>query len=322
MVLVIYLVIMNLLAFVVYGVDKQKARKHEWRVPEATLILLAVLGGSFGAGLGMLCWHHKTRKPKFTVTVPVFVALWAVFCGFCLYQNYHLTVTEYEAEIGLGHEMTIVQVSDLHNQFFGFGESALLRKIAEEEPDLIVVTGDVLDSFHVSYKIAEDFFAGAVKICPVYYITGNHEVRLDQEKFGEFLDGIREMGVIFLDDAYEDKGEYVLAGIADASLPAFHAYGAFEEEKPVILLAHEPGYVALYQRLRADLVLTGHVHGGQIILPGKGGLLSPEISFFPEYYEGIHDINGMKMVVSRGLGNSVLPVRINNYPEIVVIKVR
>lgn len=322
MALVIYLIVINLVAFVVYGVDKYKAKKSKWRVPERTLLLLAFLGGSLGAGIGMLVWHHKTRKPKFYVTVPILIVLLILCCAFILYQNYHLTVTKYDADLGLGRELTIVQVSDLHNQVFGVKEAKLLERIAEEKPDLIAVTGDVVDSMHTSYAIAEDFFEGAVKICPVYYVTGNHEVRLNKEAFETFRKKIEALGVKCLDDDFVEFDDYILAGIADKSLPTFHAYDSFGEEKTVILLAHEPGYTSLYQRLGADLVLTGHIHGGQIILPGKGGLLSPDIEFFPKYYQGIHDLNGMKLVVSRGLGNSALPVRINNYPELVVIKVR
>jgi predicted MPP superfamily phosphohydrolase len=116
-------------------------------------------------------------------------------------------------------------------------------------------------------------------------------------------------------------GSYCLAGIADSSLESFDAYPAFGDEKPVVMLAHEPDYVSLYKSLGADLVLTGHVHGGQIIIPGKGGLLSPDFTLFPELYEGMHSYGPMTLIVSRGLGNSVAPVRINNFPELVVINV-
>ena len=87
------------------------------------------------------------------------------------------------------------------------------------------------------------------------------------------------------------------------------------------MLAHEPQYDGLYSRLGADLVLTGHYHGGQIIIPGVGGVISPEFELFPERCEGIFSIGDMKMIISRGLGNSILPVRINDYPELVVVKV-
>ena len=136
-----------------------------------------------------------------------------------------------------------------------------------------------------------------------------------------FLDSLRSLGVTILDDTYIDMGSYILAGIGDTSLASFDKYPPFGDEKPVIMLAHEPQYHDLYQSLGTDLVLTGHYHGGQIIIPGAGGVVSPEFEFFPDMYEGMHTFGSMKLVLSRGLGNSLAPVRINNYPELVVVKV-
>ena len=321
MILVYWLILVNLAAFILYGMDKSYAKKGARRIPEKTLLLWAFLGGSIGAFLGMKVFHHKTLKPKFAVTVPLLMVLELVICGFCLFQNYHLTTSTYDVDLGLSDDVKIVQVSDLHNQFFGINQSVLLKNIEACDPDIIVVTGDIVDSTHTSYSIAMDFVEGAVKIAPVYYVTGNHEDRLHGDKLDKFYSDMRDLGVIFLDDTYVDMGSYYLAGIADSSLESFDAYPAFGDEKPVVMLAHEPDYVSLYQSLGADLVLTGHVHGGQIIIPGKGGLLSPDFTFFPELYEGMHSYGSMTLIVSRGLGNSVAPVRINNFPELVVINV-
>ena len=321
MILVYWLILVNLAAFILYGMDKSYAKKGARRIPEKTLLLWAFLGGSIGAFLGMKVFHHKTLKPKFAVTVPLLMVLELVICGFCLYQNYRLTTRTYDVDLGLSDDIKIVQVSDLHNQFFGINQSVLLDQIEAIDPDIIVVTGDIIDSTHTSYSIAMDFIEGAVKIAPVYYVTGNHENRLHGDKLDKFYDDMRASGVIFLDDTFVDMGEYTLAGIADSSLESFDAYPAFTDEKPVVMLAHEPDYVSLYQSLGADLVLTGHVHGGQIIIPGKGGLLSPDFTFFPSLYEGVHTYDSVTLIVSRGLGNSVAPVRINNYPELVVINV-
>lgn len=321
MILVYWLILVNLAAFILYGMDKSYAKKGARRIPEKTLLLWAFLGGSIGAFLGMKVFHHKTLKPKFAVTVPLLMVLELVICGFCLYQNYRLTTSTYDVDLGLSDDVKIVQVSDLHNQFFGINQSVLLKNIEACDPDIIVVTGDIVDSTHTSYSIAMVFVEGAVKIAPVYYVTGNHEDRLHGDKLDKFYSDMRDLGVIFLDDTYVDMGSYCLAGIADSSLESFDAYPAFTDEKPVVMLAHEPDYVSLYQSLGADLVLTGHVHGGQIIIPGKGGLLSPDFTFFPELYEGMHSYGSMTLIVSRGLGNSVAPVRINNFPELVVINV-
>ena len=321
MILAVYLIVMNIAAFAAYGIDKYKAKNNKWRISESFLILLAVLGGSLGALLGMLIWHHKTRKPKFRI-VPFLSVLLVVCCAFILYGNYHLTVTEYDVDLGLNEDLKIVQISDLHNQIFGINESVLLDRIREQEPDIIVVTGDVVDGNHTSYSISKSFFKGAVEICPVYYITGNHEVSLmENDGFTDFILDIKSYGVTVLDDQYRDMGSYILAGIGYKSVWNFNAYEPFDNTKPVILLAHDPKYTDLYSDLGADLVLTGHIHGGQIILPGKGALLSPEFCFFPPYYQGVYDIDGMQLEVSRGLGNSAFPIRINDYPEIVVINV-
>ena len=321
MILVYFVVAVNIIAFILYGLDKSYARKGTRRIPERTLLFWAWIGGSIGAFLGMKIFHHKTQKPKFAVTVPLLVVLEIIICIFCLYQNYHLTVTTYEADLGLDKELTIVQVSDLHNQIFGIGESKLLKLIEDQDPDMIVITGDIVDKTHTSYAIALSFIKGAVGIAPVYYVTGNHEVWLDGPKMDSFQEQIRSLGVVILDDTYIETSEYILAGIADASLDSFSAYPPFDDGKLVIMLAHEPQYHTLYQSLGADLVLTGHYHGGQIIIPGHGGVISPEFEWFPDLYQGIHTFNGMDLVVSRGLGNSIAPVRINNYPELVVVKV-
>lgn len=320
MILVYWLILVNLVAFILYGYDKSCAKKNKRRIPEKTLLFWAWIGGSVGAFLGMRFFHHKTLKPKFFV-VPVLMVLEIIICVICLYQNYHLVTSNYEVDLGLSSELTIVQVSDLHNQFFGIKQSTLLKQIEKADPDLIVITGDIVDKTHTNFAIAEDFIEGAVKIAPVYYITGNHEVWIGS-RMDQFYEKMRSLGVIFLDDTYIDMGSYILAGIGDSSLDSFVAYPPFDDSKPVIMLAHEPQYYPLYKNLGADLALTGHYHGGQIIIPGAGGCISPEFEFFPKLYQGMNDMDGMQLVISRGLGNSVLPVRINNYPELVVVKVR
>ena len=320
MLLVYYLVLVNIAAFILYGSDKSFAVKEVHRIPERTLLFWAWIGGSIGAFIAMKFFHHKTRKPKFALVVPVLMVMEFIIIGVCLFQNYYLTKTEYEADIGLRYDLTVVQVSDLHNQIFGIKQSYLLKQIKDTDPDIIVVTGDIVDSTHTSYTLALDFIEGAVEIAPVYYVSGNHENRLKGEKLDEFYSKMRDLGVIFVDDTYDETKEYIVAGIADSSLDGFDAYEAFDDSKPVIMLAHEPQYADLYKSLGADIVFTGHFHGGQIIIPGVGGLISPEFDILPKPYEGVYDHDGMTVVLSRGLGNSIAPVRINNYPELVVVK--
>ena len=318
MILVIELIVINILAFILYGVDKRKAHDHKWRLSEFSLIFIAVIGGAPGAFIGMRVFRHKTRKPKFYITIPVFLVLHTALAVFCLYQNYNLQVSRYDVDLNLEEDVTIVQISDLHNQYYGQGYSMLLDKVREEDPDIIAVTGDLIDSVTPNYKLAKSFLYEASKIAKVCYITGNHEVRLDGERFDKFVKDITSEGVIFIDDDILYQDGFVLAGIADESLQTGYMVENQEPSKPLILLAHEPDYIDLYKKNGADLVLAGHIHGGQFIIPGKGGLLSPDFTFFPEYYGDMYDLGSAKLVVSRGLGNSLVPVRINNYPEIVV----
>ena len=353
MLLIYYMVIINILAFILYGVDKKKAEKDKFRIPESRLILVAAFGGAYGAILGMLVFRHKIRKNKFRITVPVLVVLYTALMGYFLYNNYHLVTTEYTYEsFEVPAELdgyTIVQISDLHNQTFGLDESYLLDKIKAADPDIIVVTGDAVDITHTNYKPTEIFFEGAVKIAPVYYITGNHEVWLsnrNKAKFEEYIETIKGYGVNYIDDTTVDMGYFTLAGVSDEKLGStidlglddsdvelnvtntstdassenvYHETENVFDDRLVVLLAHEPEYLRDYQEADADLVLVGHNHGGQIVIPGKGGLVSADIEFFPDLCEGEHFSENTTMIISRGLGNSLFPCRINNYPEIVKV---
>ncbi len=374
MILVYYLIIINVLAFVLYGIDKRKAVEDKFRIPESRLLLVAFLGGEVGAWLGMKVFHHKTKKNKFRITIPVLLVLFIIISGLCLYGNYHLVTEQYDyCSVNVPAEMdgfTIVQVSDLHNQIFGFGESVLLKKIRECEPDIIVVTGDAVDSTHTNYGITKSFFKGAVEIAPVYYISGNHEKWLwqrNQSKYDNYIQEIEGYGVNYIDDEIVEGDGYKLVGVSELSLgnqldlysdeidgnndetddyqeggigaglnndeeeesstgsntneedESSAGLNTKEEDKLVILLAHEPEYIESFVDTGADLVFTGHNHGGQIRIPGKGGLVSADFRFFPELCEGEHFFGDTTMIISRGLGNSLFPVRINNDPQLVKV---
>lgn len=334
MFLVYYLLFVNLVALILYGIDKKKAEKGKYRIPESRLLLIAFLGGSIGAWLGILIFHHKTKKKKFSVTVPILATLLILISGFSLYQNYHLITTEYEyLSVDVPLELdgyTIVQVSDLHNQIFGIGQKTLLKKIEECEPDLIVVTGDAVDLTHTNYGPTKTFFKSAVEIAPVYYITGNHEIWLrdrDGEKYQDYIQEIISYGVNYIDDQAVYVDGFKLVGIADDSLSGdisnvFKTEPAEEVTSDlVITLAHEPNYMDKYAATETDLVFSGHNHGGQIKL-GDKGMLSADFSFFPEFDSGEFTSGSTTMIVSQGLGNSVLPVRVNDYPEIVKVELK
>ena len=223
----------------------------------------------------------------------------------------------------------IAQISDLHNAVFGEGNSKLLKILAGAEPDIIVITGDLIDSRHTDTGAALSFVRAAAELAPVYYVTGNHELRMD---FGSIEPELEAAGAVLLRNRsvrIERGGEYIeLAGIDDPSflgadgsaesraaseLERLSADGAY-----LVLLAHRPELIETYAEYGADLVLSGHAHGGQIRLPGLGGLYAPGQGFLTEYDAGLYSSGDTSLVVSRGLGNSLFPLRINNRPEVVL----
>ena len=228
----------------------------------------------------------------------------------------------------------IVQVSDLHNASFGEGNAELLERVEQAQPDCIALTGDLVDSRHTDVDAALSFASEAAKIAPTYYVTGNHEARL--EEWEQLLTGLEEAGVTILQNEsilLEREGQsIVFSGVEDPSFhddPLLHDTEGIwernleslspEEGRYTILLSHRPEYFAFYEKLGFDLVLAGHAHGGQFRLPGIGGLWAPGQGLFPEYDAGLYQQGGTAMAVSRGLGNSLFPFRVNNQPEIVSI---
>ena len=260
---------------------------------------------------------ERRKYQKLKVRLIVLTVLMCIFFIFCFYQNYHIIVTKYEYKADFN--CRIVQISDLHNQLFGKEQERLIDEIKKCAPDIIVVTGDVVDSSHTRYEHALDFFEGAVEIAPVYYITGNHESWLLGDEFNEFMIKVEAMGVYYIDGKVISSENMIIAGTEGGFRVGNYNWN--EDDRLRILLAHEPSRYADYVGVGADLVFSGHVHGGQVIIPGKGGLISPDMEFFPELYKGEYHFGDMTMYLSAGLGNSILPLRINNYPEIVVLDI-
>ena len=270
------------------------------------------------------------KKPILIVSAAV-----AVFSAFLFWCNNSLTVSNYSVSpesLPDGFDgFRIVQISDLHNKNF---HGRLTRKIQKLNPDIIVITGDIIDSYHTRTRVSVDFIEKIRSVAPIYYVTGNHERRIDE--YPEFKAEIKKLGVNVLENenvCIERNGDEIrLTGINDIN---FFGSSLMDEnriafsqkldelnvqsgEKTNILLSHRPELFDLYAEAGYDLVFSGHAHGGQIRLPFVGGILSPGQGFFPEYSEGTHKKGKTEMIVSRGLGNSFFPFRIFNRPEITV----
>ncbi len=226
----------------------------------------------------------------------------------------------------------IAQVSDLHDAQFGENNIDLLNAIKAAQPDIIALTGDLVDSRRLNIDLALDFSRQAAKIAPTYYITGNHEARVSE--YGVLKAGLIEAGVTVLENESVDieieNEKITLLGIQDIAFEDWYYYAAFEDVvralpksgNYTVMLAHRPHFLRYYSEYGADLVLSGHSHGGQFRLPFIGGVFAPGQRFFPEYDAGFYEMDGTQMIISRGIGNSVIPVRFNNRPELVIVELK
>ena len=230
----------------------------------------------------------------------------------------------------------IAQVSDLHNAEFGEGNATLLKMLSECEPDIIVITGDLVDAYHTDIDAALAFAGEAVLIAPTYYVTGNHEAAIAQ--YDALESGLETAEIVILEDKSVDlehnDESIALIGLSDPNatikgdlfgeVPAMIKTRLSslinEETGYTVLLSHRPELFETYVSYDINLVLSGHAHGGQFRLPFIGGLIAPNQGLLPKYDAGLYTEGNTNMVVSRGIGNSIIPIRFNNRPEIVLIE--
>lgn len=229
----------------------------------------------------------------------------------------------------------IAHVSDLHNDEFGKDNIKLLKLIENADPDIIAVTGDIIDSYTTDVEIALSFMEKAQQIAPCYYVNGNHEGRVPDD-YQTLKEGLEACGVIVLENEsllLERAGECIrLTGVSDPGFETDYLYGDTEgvmrrhlteliadNENFNLLLSHRPELLGVYADFDVDLVLSGHAHGGQFRLPFVGGLYAPNQGLMPEIDAGLYAEDNTKLIVSRGIGNSLFPFRLNNRPEVILV---
>ena len=279
----------------------------------------------------------KTKK-KFIVLAAI-VAILILLIIWIAYGNTDLEIYKYNVKSedipSEFDNFRIVQISDLHNAEFGENNEKLLLMLKQADADIIAITGDMIDSRNTDIDVAISFAQKAVNIAPVYYVNGNHESRVLGE-YEKLKQGLIDAGVTILENSSADitigDEAITLIGINDPTFRMDIADDTMEQniahqlvnvipnnDNYKVLLAHRPEYFDVYVG-NVDLVLSGHAHGGQFRIPFIGGLVAPGQGFFPEYYEGSHIKENTEMIVSRGIGNSIIPFRINNKPEIIVVE--
>lgn len=282
--------------------------------------------------------NQKKRFKKMYIIIPVLLAIiiWIAWANKALELNTITITSEKLPKAFDGYR--IAHVSDLHNtDGFGKNNKKLIELLKKSHPDIIAITGDMLDSRRPGYEHNLNFAKEAVKIAPCYFVPGNHESKSNEYK--ELKVKLKKTGVTVIEDSTLEltynQEKITLHGICD---PLFKTAALTGDSVSVtqkrlelrtkqkgeynILLSHRPELFDLYTEYGFDLVLSGHAHGGQFRLPFIGGILAPNQGLFPKYDSGLYTKNNTNMIVSRGIGRSVIPFRINNNPEIIIVELK
>ncbi|CVI70389.1 phosphodiesterase YaeI [Clostridiales bacterium CHKCI001] len=269
------------------------------------------------------------------------------------FELHRLVVTEYEIaspkleQIWEGYRIAVL--GDLHNNEFGENNETLIRAVKDANPDIILIVGDLMvvkEWKEKDFSVTDTILKGLSKLAPVYYANGNHELRMEQspEQYPgwnqEFQQILKKYQIHYLVDQtvllkkggttialsglnigeeyYQFKGKkrqmppcYIENKIGNPKKDQFH-----------ILMAHTPLYVEEYAQWGADLVFSGHFHGGTIRLPILGGVMTPQMQFFSGLDRGLVKRGETRMIVTGGLGTHSINIRLNNPPELVMVTLR
>lgn len=273
-------------------------------------------------------------------------------------SNAHLTKTKYSISSPTipteFDEYKILQLSDIHDKEFGDLNSNLIRLIEKEDPDIVVATGDMINSTDRpdDFKGVLEFFNTLAELYDVYYIDGNHETAMDvlnSDYYNEWISQLQSSGTIILNNKKMiiENGESSIDifglwyngryynNMGDETSEKYYLtvedieklIGKTDPNRFNLLLTHNPVYFEEYAKWGANLTLAGHIHGGVIRIPFKGGLISPERVYWPEYDAGEFNINTningnnstSTMIVNRGLGNGNSGYRFLNWPDVSII---
>lgn len=274
-------------------------------------------------------------KYKYLALAPIAMA------GALLRQNKKIKVTKYTLPFKSlpidFNNYKIAHVSDIHCDKVGYSDLSFLNKLRKFDPDIIVITGDILDSYKNNMDVAYNALCQLSSIATCYFVTGNHELRLDKER-EELKLMLEKLNITYLSNnnitLSIGDSEINLVGVEDYNYFKFkdNLYHRenfknmlnklFSNNKFNILLSHRPEKFNLYVEEKYDLVFSGHAHGGQWQIPFIGGIFSPTQGFFPEFYKGIHKKDNTTLVISQGLGNSSFPLRINNLRELILVTLK
>lgn len=281
--------------------------------------------------------RRRRRHPflSFFALALIALAVWSLWGNTALEGN-ELTFSSGNVPPALDG-FVIAHVSDLHDAVLGKDNSDIVSMLEKRRPDIIVLTGDMVDSNRGNTERSVALMEKLTRIAPVYYVNGNHEAALSYSEYQRLVQGFTAAGVNVLEDRSElisFRGEtFQLIGLRDVGfIPGSIGekrqqmqnalYFLERDDLFSLVLAHRPEFFDNYAACGVDLVLCGHAHGGQFRLPLIGGVYSPGQGLWPKYDSGLYNMGDTSMIVSRGLGNSNFPLRVNNRPEILFITLR
>lgn len=279
--------------------------------------------------------------------IVIAAALLVIYVIWQMQELKHFRITRYEIcseKLEDAHKWVVI--SDLHLWQYGAHNEQLIDAIREEEPEAILVPGDLI--VHTKpdhFFVAEDLMEQLTQIAPVYFSNGNHESRLEDpehknyESYQKLKKRMLELGVHLLNNekerVNEGEDEIIISGLelplsyykkgVDTPLATdelTRCLGAADTGHYQILLAHTPKYIPEYFAWGADLTLSGHYHGGLVCIPGIGSVISPQFELFPTYSFGRFDEGDQTALVSRGMGTHTFHVRIFDPSELLVISAK
>lgn len=277
-------------------------------------------------------------KNKIIKTLLVIFIILILCVIYLYYQNTQLQVTNYlitDNKIPNDfNNFKIIQISDFHNTKNKRLKNKLVNEIKKQEPDIIVITGDLIDSSKPNLNNAINFIKEINKVADIYFVSGNHEA--SYKNYSELKNELIKNKVTILENETKileiNDSKINLIGIEDPVMnpnpydsdenviKSSLEHQDYNKDNYSILLSHRPEQFNTYVNNNLNLVLTGHAHGGQIRIPFIGGLVAPNQELFPKYTSGQFTEENTTMIISRGIGNSILPFRINNRPELVIVE--
>ena len=267
---------------------------------------------------------------------------------FIVFESSGYNIVEYEVKTGKDiMPVRIVMLSDLHDTDVTHDNNRrLMESIDSAKPDLVILAGDMITCYPKPSADHDKTFAFLKDLASrykVYYALGNHEQRYKEEaykypgKFEEIVKNIKESGMELISDSFTDIDDNNIRiygfdipldnykRAVRSKLPEgilINTFGECIKERFSILIAHTPDHFEEYAEWHPDLVLSGHLHGGIVGIPGIGGVLSPQLKLFPKYDFGKYEKDKTTLIVSRGIGWHSVPIRIFNKAEIVVIDIQ